>query len=70
MDYEPTTWSIIYYITYPVVYILGLILNLLYIITAPLQHLVHHLLYACWYPIRILAKFEVCGLVDGSTMRC
>ena len=70
MDYGSTVWSIVYYIAYPIGCISYLILYVLSIITAPLQHLMHHLLYACWYPIRILAKFEVCAFEDDSPIEC
>ena len=65
MDYLSTAWNLLGYISLPVVYILNLIFSILNIVTAPLQHLVQYTAYACWYPISLLAKFEVC-LFDVS----
>ncbi|KAK4697024.1 hypothetical protein P7C71_g982, partial [Lecanoromycetidae sp. Uapishka_2] len=59
MDYLSLILNALYYIAYPVLYILHLIFTILAIITAPLLHLGHYALYACSYPIRILGKFEV-----------
>lgn len=60
MDRLSLAGTIIYYIAYPIFYILNLIVYLLAIISAPLFHLGHYFVYyTCWYPIHILAKFEV-----------
>lgn len=59
MDYLFTIWTGVFYVAYPVFYILFLILNVLSIITAPLLHLGHYILSGCLYPIHIFAKFEV-----------
>lgn len=59
MDYLSTAWTGVYYVGYPICYILYLILHVLWIITAPLLHLGHYILSGCLYPIHILARFEV-----------
>lgn len=60
MDYLSTAGIVIYYTAYPIFYILNLIIYVLAIISAPLFYLGHYLAYyTCWYPIYILAKFEV-----------
>lgn len=59
MDYLSNAWNVIYYIAYPVIYVLSLVLYILAIVTAPLQYLIQYLAYACWYPVKIVAKFEV-----------
>ena len=56
------TRNVIYYTTYPILYILRLIFYILAIVTAPLQHLARYFAHACWYPIYLLAKFEVKAL--------
>ena len=59
MDYPSTAWTAVYYAAYPVVYILNLILAILAVFAAPLLHLSHCYLYACWYILCALGKFEV-----------
>ena len=60
MGYLSIAWTGVYYIVYPIFYIICLILHVLSIITAPLFHLGHYIVYACSVvPIYILAKFEV-----------
>lgn len=59
MDSLSATWTVVYYLAYPFFYILNLILFVLGVITAPLLHLGHYCLYACWYALHALGKFEV-----------
>ena len=59
MDYPSTAWTAVYYTAYPIVYILNLILSILAVFAAPLLHLSHYCLYACWYIFCALGKFEV-----------
>ena len=59
MDHLSVALTVLYYIVYPIFYLLGLLLSILAIITAPLLHLGHYLLYALSYPIHFLGKFEV-----------
>ena len=59
MGYLSISLATVYYITYPIIYLLSIILFALLVIIAPAVHLVHYILYACWYPIHILGKFEV-----------
>ena len=59
MDYRSNALTVLYYIVYPIVFILTLLLYILGIITAPLLYLGHYFLYALWYPVHILGKFEV-----------
>lgn len=59
MEYLSFPLNALYYIAYPLFYILYLVFAVLTIITAPLLHLGHYFLYACYYPIHILGKFEV-----------
>lgn len=66
MDYLSAAWTAVYYVAYPIFYILSLILSVLTMITAPLSHLGHYCLYACWYALCALAKFEV-GYVKLGT---
>ena len=54
MDYLSTAASGLYYIVYPIVFVFGLLLYVLNIVTAPLQHLAHYVLYACWYLIALI----------------
>ncbi|KAF6223482.1 hypothetical protein HO133_000325 [Letharia lupina] len=78
MDYLFAAWTVIYFIAYPIFYILKFILFLSAIITAPLLHLGHYCLYACWYVLRVLGKFEtlyiffgiatLVGLVTGTSL--
>ena len=60
MGYLSIALTAVYYITYPIIYALSTILSILLVITAPIVHLGHYILYAFWYPIHILGKFEVC----------
>lgn len=70
MDYLSIVWTGIYYIVYPVFYIILLILHILSIITAPLLHAGQYLVYACcWYPIHVLAKFEVMDSVKSVSLK-
>ena len=68
MDYSPASWTVAYYIAYPIFYILNLILFVLALITAPLLHLGHYCLYACWHALRVLGKFEVGQVKLGIIM--
>lgn len=54
MDYLSVAWAI----ASPGFYVLNFILFVLAMITAPLLHLGHYSLYACWYVLRVLGKFE------------
>lgn len=67
MDYLSIGRIIVYCVAYPIYYILSLILYTLAVVTTPLQYLVRYLAYACWYPIHILAKFEVSYSVNGKS---
>ena len=58
MDYLSAAWTAIYYVAYPIFYILRLILFVLVTTTAPLLHLGHYCFGACWYTLRVLEKFE------------
>lgn len=58
MDYLSAAWTAVFFIAYPIFYILNFILFVLSIIIAPLLHLGHYCLYACWYALRVLGKFE------------
>lgn len=68
MDYLSAALTAVYYIAYPIFYIINFILFVLAMITAPLLHLGHYCLYACWYTLRALGKFEASqvklGMVD------
>lgn len=72
MDYLSASWTAVCYIAYPIFYIVKSILLVLVTITAPLLHLLLHLghycLYACWYALSVLGKFEASlvklGMVD------
>ena len=59
MDYLSAAWTAVYYVAYPIFCVLDLILSVLAMIIAPLSHLGHYCLYACWYALCTLAKFEV-----------
>lgn len=52
-------WTAVYYAAYPIIYILNLTLLMLAVFAAPLLHLSHYYLYACWYILCALGKFEV-----------
>ncbi len=69
MDYLSATLTVLYYFAYPIFFILQVILSILAIITAPLLHLGHYFLYACYYPIHILGKFEVLLLAPRINSR-
>lgn len=58
MDYLSAAWTAVYYIAYPILYMLSSILAAFGIITSPLLHLSHYSFYACWYALRLLGKFE------------
>ena len=69
MDHLSNALTILYYIVYPIVFILTLLLYVLRIITAPLLYLGHYLLYTFWYPLHILGKFEV-SFFNSVRHRC
>ncbi len=56
-------YLILYYLLLPIVIVLRWLLIALGVITAPLLHLGHYVLHACLWPLRFLAKFEVCALL-------
>lgn len=60
-------YSALYYFVFPLVIILKWLLIALGVIAAPLLHLGHYILHACLWPLRMLARFEVC--LEGVT-RC
>lgn len=74
MDYLSVAWAI----ASPGFYVLNFILFVLAMITAPLLHLGHYSLYACWYVLRVLGKFEtlyiffgiaaLVGIVTGTSL--
>ncbi len=53
-------YTVFYYLLLPIIVIVKWLLITLGFIVAPLLHLAHYILYACLWPLRILAKFEVC----------
>ena len=53
-------YSCLYYLIFPLVVILKWLLIALGVIVAPLLHLGQYILHACLWPLRFLAKFEVC----------
>ncbi len=59
MGYLSATTTFLYYLLYPTAILLGWILALLTTLAAPFLYLGHYVIYACWYPFHILAKFEV-----------
>ena len=52
-----------YFILYPVFVALNAVLTILLFIAGPFLHLGHHILYACWWPFQLLARFEVNGKI-------
>lgn len=60
----------VYYSTYPIFYLLNFILFILAIITAPLLHLGSFCLYAYWYALHILSKFEASHVKPGMVDKC
>lgn len=56
-------YSSLYYLVLPLVILFKWLLIALGVIVAPLLHLGHYILHACLWPLRILARFEVC--LDG-----
>jgi hypothetical protein len=59
MGYLSALTTFVYYLLYPIAVLLGWIFALLAIVAAPFLYLGHYIIYACWYPFHILAKFEV-----------
>ena len=59
MDYLSVTLTVLYYIAYPIFFVLSLLFSILAVVTAPLLHLGYYFLYGLWYPIYLLGKFEV-----------
>ena len=68
-DYLSPACDALYYVAYPIFYILKLILYVLATIAAPVFHLGSYCLYACWYALGALGKFEV-GHVNLGVMHC
>jgi len=58
-------YSSLYYLVFPLLILLNWVHIALGVIAAPLLHLGHYILHACLWPLRILARFEVC--LDGVT---
>lgn len=53
-------YSCLYYLVFPLQILLKWLLIALGVIGAPLLHLAHYILHACLWPLRFLARFEVC----------
>jgi len=63
MGYLSALTTFLYYLLYPIAVLLGWIFALLAIVAAPFLYLGHCIIiYTCWYPFHILAKFEVRSL--------
>lgn len=50
---------ILYWVAFPIYYVLTALLSILLLILSPLLHLAHYFAYACWYPISLIPNFEV-----------
>jgi len=76
MGYLSALTTFLYYLLYPIAVLLGWIFALLAIVAAPFLYLGHCIIiYTCWYPFHILAKFEVRSLpklspYDNRLMFC
>ncbi|KAG8532118.1 uncharacterized protein KY384_003755 [Bacidia gigantensis] len=59
MDYIGTSMNVLYYLAFPIIYIVQALCSILWTASAPLIYLGHYVLYACWYPFHVLGKFEL-----------
>jgi len=55
----------LYYITYPIFFLLRWLLAILIVITAPFLHLAQYVLHACVWPWHQLARFETLYIFFG-----
>ncbi|KAL9640177.1 MAG: hypothetical protein Q9164_000445 [Protoblastenia rupestris] len=65
MSYLVAALTVLYYLTYPIFYVLHIIISILQVIIAPILHLGHYFVYACWYPFHVLGKFETLYVFFG-----
>ncbi|KAK3169451.1 hypothetical protein OEA41_008834 [Lepraria neglecta] len=65
MDYLSVALTVLYYIAYPIFFVLSLLLSILAIVTAPLLYLGYYFLCGLWYPIHFLGKFETLYIFFG-----
>ena len=59
MDYLTASVHLLYYIFYPIVFVLTWVGAILFGLGAPLVHLGSFTLHGCIWPVRFLARFEV-----------
>ena len=59
MGYLSIALTALYYIFYPIIYLLNLTFPVLLLISAPCVQLVRYLSYACWSLFQLFSKFEV-----------
>lgn len=59
MDYLIALINMLYYLFYPIVFVLTWVGAILFGLGAPLVHLGSFTLHGCLWPVRFLAKFEV-----------
>ncbi|MCJ1403267.1 hypothetical protein MMC11_006490 [Xylographa trunciseda] len=60
-----TTATVLYYVCWPIIIILRLLLAALTFIAAPILHVAHYLTYGVLWPIRQLAKLETLYIYFG-----
>ena len=51
--------TILYWLVFPVVYILRTLLSFLLLVLSPLVYLAHYIAYGLWYPFSLIPNFEV-----------
>ena len=51
--------TIIYWLLFPIIYILSALLSLLLLVLSPLFYLAHYIAYGFWYPFSLIPNFEV-----------
>ena len=68
MVYLSAITTLLYYLLYPIAFLLLRVLSFLSLLAAPFLHLGHYIIHACWYPFHILGKFEVTLLAEAHVV--
>lgn len=59
MSLASQVWKVIYYVLFPIIYLLCVLLNTVLLIAAPLIYLGRFLFSVCAYPFQLIPKLEV-----------
>ena len=69
MSFLSAAGTVSYYVLYPLIILLRIIVAIVLFLAAPIIHLGYSMLYACYWSFQFLARFEVSGEMLVSNIR-